>query len=302
MFHVIRVLLLSFFILIYSLNAFAKDLKIITTIKPIQSLITNIIDKNDKVDVMIDGNYSPHNFALKPSQIRKIYTSDAVILIDSDFETFMQSGFKIIPDTCKIIKLSDISDIDFLNLTSNDVHDDDNSKINIPDYHIWLSPLNAIKIVNYLTDELSKLNPDKQEIYNRNRATTIEKLLNLDAQLNHDLTSIKNHSFMVFHNAYQYFTKNYQLKYAGAITQNPNSFSSINKIKQAQKILNNNQVKCVFKEPQFSNTLIETIVQGNNVKIAILDPLGGNIPVGHAHYFELMTQIKDNLLKCLGSN
>ncbi|MFT6072072.1 MAG: zinc transport system substrate-binding protein [Alphaproteobacteria bacterium] len=296
--YMLKKFLLSLFCVLYAFNSHGKDIKIITTIKPIESLIANIIDDTDTVSAMIDGNYSHHNFALKPSQIRKIYQSDAVILINPNFETFMRSSYKIIPHNTAIITLSDTPDMSFLEIAKNNQH----TKHNVTDFHIWLSPDNAIQIVKYLTKKLSTLNPDKQAIYQENSKHMIAKLSALHKQLLVKTEPIKHKSFMAFHNAYQYFIKAYDLNYAGAITHNPMAYTSVKKIKRAQKKLADNNVHCVFKEPQFSDTMIETIIQENRTKIGILDPLGGNSPAGKAHYFQLMHAIGDNLQECLGNN
>jgi zinc transport system substrate-binding protein len=92
------------------------------------------------------------------------------------------------------------------------------------------------------------------------------------------------------------------LNYSGAITHNPNEFSSIKKIKHAQETLVKNNVKCIFKEPQFSNAMIDTIAQDKKIHIGILDPLGGTLGAGKTHYFDLMNNIKKNLIKCLENN
>lgn len=287
-----RFITILFCLLITNIS-FAKDIKIVTTIKPIHSLVKHIIDEKDTASSMIDGNYTPHNFALKPSYLRKVYHSDAIILIDRNFETFMRSSFKVIPDSCKVISLSQTTDLKLEKLKS---HNKETQQI---DYHIWLSPKNAIKIVEYLNLQLSQLNPSKSKVYQKNTISLVQKLNKLDTELMDELSPVSNVAFMVFHNAYQYFIKGYTLNYKGAITQNPNSHSSIKKIQQTQKDVQDHQIKCVFKEPQYQNKMIETVIQDANISIGELDPLGSNIKAGKSYYFKLMHNLAKNLRTCL---
>jgi zinc transport system substrate-binding protein len=293
--------MLRFFILILSLVIsqthfiYAKNIHIVTTIKPIQSLIYNIIDSDDSVVALIDNNHSPHHFALKPSHISNLRQSDSVILINPDFETFMKSSFQIIPKTSKILNLSDA---DNLTVYLTQQYGLSKNTTASTDYHIWLSPDNAIKTVSYIAKELSKINPEKKEIYEKNLKTTIQKLNLLSMDLKTHLRPLKDKPFMVFHNGYGYFIKAYSLNLVGIITDNPAAYSSIKRIKQAQKQLHDNHVACVFKEPQFSSKPIETVIGNANTKIGTLDPLGGTITAGKEHYFTMMRTMSDNLVKC----
>lgn len=278
----------------------AKDIHIVTTIKPIESLIANIIDANDSVSSIIDGNYSPHNFSLKPSHIAKIYKSDVVILINSDFETFMRSSFKIIPEKTTIITLSSAKDL--VIYPTAHYNNDDYHQYDSTDYHIWLSADNAVHIINDLADKLSALNPEKQAIYHYNAQTAITKILKLNDTLKAQLSPITDKPFMVFHNGFQYFVKNYDLNLVGTITDNPAVYSSVQQIKTAQQNLHDNAVMCVFKEPQFSDKTIETVITGTETKIGTLDPLGGDIPSGKTQYFTLMENLAKSFLTCLTPN
>ena len=107
---------------------------------------------------------------------------------------------------------------------------------------------------------------------------------------------------MVFHNGFQYFIKNYGLNLVGTITDNPTVYSSVKRIKKAQENLHDKAVICVFKEPQFSDKPIETVIANTQTKIGTLDPLGGNIASGKEQYFTVIRNLGDNLLQCLNSN
>ncbi len=298
------VTLLKFFIILWCLLpicASAKDIHIVTTIKPIESLIANIIDDTDSVVSLINGQYSEHSFSLKPSHIAKIYTSDAVILINADFETFMRSSFKIIPEKTLIITLSDTPDLTLYPTQHYDTTDTEHTHDSI-DYHIWLSPSNSIHIIDYLETQLSLINPEKRTIYQKNAARMREKLVLLDETLKTDLLPIAGKPFMVFHNGFQYFIKEYDLNLVGTITDNPAVYASVNQIKQAQQHLIDNKVICVFKEPQFSDTMIDTVIADTQTHIGTLDPLGSVNDAGKNHYFDMMNALSLSLLECLNRN
>jgi zinc transport system substrate-binding protein len=143
------------------------------------------------------------------------------------------------------------------------------------------------------------INPEKKAIYQKNSELAVQKISMLDAQLKTQLLPLQGKPFMVFHNAYQYFIKHYNLNLSGTITDNPAAYSSVKRIKKAQKQLYDNHVQCVFKEPQFSSKPIETVIAHSKTKIGMLDPLGGGLVSGKNHYFDLMKNLGRDLTKCL---
>ena len=56
-------------IFIGSLTAKA-DVKVVTTIKPLHSLISNVMDGVGEPSLIIEGSTSPHSFVLKPSHAK----------------------------------------------------------------------------------------------------------------------------------------------------------------------------------------------------------------------------------------
>ena len=68
--------ILSFLTLFTSANA---EIKVVASIKPIHSLVSNVMDGVGKPDVIVDGYNSPHGFSLKPSHAKMIENADLII-------------------------------------------------------------------------------------------------------------------------------------------------------------------------------------------------------------------------------
>ena len=69
-------LIFSVLLLISSASA---DVKVVTSIKPVHSLVSYIMDGVSKPDVIVDGYNSPHGFSLKPSHAKMLENADLVI-------------------------------------------------------------------------------------------------------------------------------------------------------------------------------------------------------------------------------
>ena len=165
---------------------------------------------------------------------------------------------------------------------------------------MWLDPENAKSIVNYVVKELTFINPKNHEIYEENGKRYIEKLNNLDAELKISLSGLQDKPFIVFHDAYQYFERAFNLNAVGSISLRDDIHSvSPNRIKEIKDKIKKTNAECVFREPQFSDRLINTIAEKADIKVGTLDPLGASLQNDKGLYFTLMRELADNFKKCL---
>ena len=73
------------------------------------------------------------------------------------------------------------------------------------DPHAWLSPDNAEVWLNTIAAALSAADPDNAGAYYANAAAAREDLTALSGEIDADLDPVRGKSFVVFHDAYQYF-------------------------------------------------------------------------------------------------
>ena len=180
-------------------------------------------------------------------------------------------------------------------------HDDDHNDAHAHahgefDAHIWLDPVNAKKMVLEIAHELSDLDPNNKVKYENNANATIKSLDEL-VDSNKKILS-KDISYVVFHDAYQYFEKRFGVIPAGALTLNPDVLPGAKQIADIQDVINDKGIKCIFSEPQYNPKIIETI--GNDMKIStgVMDPLGAYIDAGPSMYSELINGIANSIKDC----
>ena len=64
-------------------------------------------------------------------------------------------------------------------------------------------------------------------------------------------------------------------------------------------MIKTNEVFCIFSEPQYSQKLVETLIEGTSVKKGKLDPIGVDLLPGPELYFDLMRNLSISLKSCL---
>jgi zinc transport system substrate-binding protein len=122
------ILVFAVFSLISSANS---EVKVVTSIKPIHSLVSYVMDGIGKPDLIVDGYNSPHSFSLKPSHAKMLENADLVIWIGEDLEAFLEKPLDTIAKKAKNIEVMDLKGIQKLEFREKNIfenHDDHKEK------------------------------------------------------------------------------------------------------------------------------------------------------------------------------
>ena len=293
------------------------EIKVVTTIQPLHSLISNVMGNKGKLDLILEGTASPHSFTLKPSHAKMLENADVIFWIDKDLESFLEKPLKSIPKKAKVVHLMDISGLEIHKFREKNIyggHDDhdkhghkedkhdDHDKHGHAhahgefDVHIWLDPNNAKVIVQEVANQLATLDSKNSGFYKENSKKTINKLDNLINKIDKSIN--KKASFVTFHDAYQYFEKRFGVEALGALTINTDIQPGAKQIEEIQHLVEDKNIKCIFSEPQFNPKLINMIAKSSGAKTGVLDPHGSSYKPGNDLYFNLINDLYENLNKC----
>ena len=164
------------------------------------------------------------------------------------------------------------------------------------DPHIWLDPMNAKVILKEMAEHMIENDPKNASVYKSNlkKATKdIDKLIkNVKSDLNKDFKSI------VFHDAYQYFEKRFDVNILGAFTVNTDVLPGAEQLSEIREIIEHDKVSCIFSEPQFNPDIINAVAKDMNIQTGILDPLGATLSPGKDLYFDLIKNISKSFKGC----
>ena len=293
------------------------DLKVVTSIKPIHSLASYIMDGVGSPGLIVDGYNSPHSFQLKPSHAKMLEQADIIFWIGEDLENFLEKPLATIAMKAEKIELLEINGIKKLKFRERNIfdehddhghdakkeeHDDDDDhghdakKEEHDDHeghghgeydpHIWLDPINAKVILNEITEHLIEDDSKNTTTYKSNLAKALAKIdkliIDVITETNTDL------SYVVFHDAYQYYENRFNVNILGAMTVNPDVMPGAEQIHEIHEVIEHDNVNCILSEPQFNPDIIKSIAKDTSVKTGVLDPLGANLKPGKDLYFDLI--------------
>ena len=143
------------------------------------------------------------------------------------------------------------------------------------------------------------MDPLNAQSYQRNGDKYGQRLDLLDQRLKAEMKEISSIPYIVFHDAYQYFERRYQLNSIGFVASHTGYGTSVRKLIEVRKAIKKKKIRCIFSEPQFSPKLVQTVIEGTSVKKGMLDPLGTGLKPGKELYFTLLINLSRSLRKCL---
>ena len=299
------------------------DIKVVTTIKPLHSLISSVMEGVGEPSLIIEGTSNPHTFVFKPSHAQMLEEADIVFWIGEDLEAFMEKPLDSLAGNATKISFMELSSIEKLKFREENIFDDhddhghddhghddhdghedeheghddhDGHHHGEFDAHIWLDPSNAIEMVLEISHELSEIDPDNAAKYEQNANKAIASLNNLINEINSSIP--KDASYVVFHDAYQYFENRFGISSAGALTLNPDVLPGAKQIDAIQDLIQDENIKCIFSEPQYNPKIIETLAADMKISTGIMDPLGAFIDQGPEMYQKLILDIANSLKDC----
>ena len=345
--------ILSFLTFFTSANA---EIKVVTSIKPIHSLASYLMEGVGSPDLIVDGYASPHGFALKPSHAKMLQEADLIFWVGEGLENFLEKPLKSIAKKAEKIELLEIKGLKKLKFREKNIfdehhdhgheeeghdedghddhghdedgHDDHGQEEGHDDHghdedghddhgheedghddhgheghahgeydpHIWLDPANAKTILNEMVEHLIENDEKNASIYKSNLDKALKDIDKLISDVNSELN--QNISFIVFHDAYQYFENRFNVKVLGAFTVNTDVMPGAEQLSEIREIIEHDKVGCIFSEPQFNPDIINAVAKDMDIKTGVLDPLGATLDPGKGLYFKLIKNMSNSFKGC----
>jgi len=316
--------ILSMLTLFISANA---EIKVVTSIKPIHSLASYLMDGIGKPGLIVDGYASPHSFSMKPSHAKMLQNADIVFWVGEGMENFLKKPLSSIAKKAEKIELMEVKGLNILKFRernifeehNHDDHDDHAKKEDAHDdhdhddhakkeddheghahgeydSHIWLDPMNAKVILNEMAEHLIENDAENASKYKNNLKKALKEIDTLTIQVMTELN--KSVSSIVFHDAYQYFEQRFNVNILGAFTVNPDVMPGAEQLAEIREIIEHDKVACVFSEPQFNPNIINAVAKDMKIKTGVLDPLGATLDPGKNLYFNLIKNMSLSFKDC----
>jgi zinc transport system substrate-binding protein len=311
-----------------SINAHASPPAVAVDIAPLHSLVSQVMEGVGQPSLLIPAEASPHHHTLRPSQAKALADAEVVFWVGEGLTPWLEKALDNLAESAqkvKVLELEGTTTYAFREGATFESHDhgedehhdkekdephkkgehsdkekdEHHDEHEGSDPHAWLDPENAKLWVNYINDILSKQDPENASTYSRNAAKATASLDTLILSTRTKIDALSKPQFIVFHDAYQYFEKRFEISAAGSIALGDAEDPSPARIKEIRDTVKKLGVTCVFTEPQYNPGLVKNVFQSTTVSvIGVMDPLGASLSTGSGHYQELIQGMVKSLSQC----
>jgi zinc transport system substrate-binding protein len=307
-----RIAVLALFCMGGAAHADVPD--VVASIAPIHSLVASVMEGVGEPELLIPAEVSEHDYALKPSDVRKIAGADLVVWVGESLESYL----------VKPLETEGVPDLELLEAPGVDPHpygkaeergeetealveeghggedEEEHEHLGL-DPHIWLDPVRAQAIVNAVAEKLAEIDPENADRYRANAAETAADLAALDAEIRQRLLPLAGKPFITFHDGYSYFVARYGLNQVGELAVHPESRPGAATVRALRDTIASEGVACAFAEPQFDPGALQALAGDARMTIGALDALGAGIEPGSTLYPALLRKNAEAAEQCLSS-
>ncbi|MDA3844298.1 MAG: metal ABC transporter substrate-binding protein [Candidatus Kapabacteria bacterium] len=280
--NVIILLTAVLFLTVIPQNSCAKKMFVASN-NPTYMILTEIIGTRATLYRLVPPGASPHTYEPTASDMLKLNTADGVFYISDHLDAWVakRGNSKIIALTTLLPKANRIY---FGEKHSHEGHKQDhkghkhdNEKDHrVVDPHFWTDPQAVKALLPGLLKTLTKLDPGNAAVYSANAKAFSKRLDLLHVKCEKILKPFRGESIFLFHPSFRYFLKRYNMVYAGAIETSPGKEPTMKTTARIIKKIKASGTKALFTEPQLPKGPAKVIAEAANLKIFVLDPVGGD--------------------------
>jgi len=278
--------LLILLLAIFSTAAHTGDApRVLVTIKPVHSLVSQLLQGIGKPELLLDGYQSPHTFQLRPSDARKLTRADVIIWVGPTLETNLQKTLR--QANGKVV----------IQLTHTEQRDHGTDHLHI-DPHRWLDPVLAQADVTRIAESLHKLYPAHADRIRANSRQLVKKLQALDDEIRQHFSGQTAISAVLYHDAWHYFQRHYGITTHGIINPDAHKQPGARHLYNISQTIEDRHTQCLLVEPQFKPKYLGALQSKHKLRIVTLDPLAAELPAGPGSYFQMMRDITKAFSQC----
>jgi zinc transport system substrate-binding protein len=244
-------------------------LTVATSVPPMGWLAERIGGESVDVIVMTKPGEDPHTYEPSPADMRAMGDADAYVTVDLEFEDVWVPRFtEASPDMVVVDAAADVAK---LADSGEDEHSEGTDDHSEEDPHVWTS-LKAMAVMGHtLAAELAVLDPDNADAYTANARTLEADITKLDVDISAALASSESMTFMVFHPAWGYFARDYDLEQMAVESggQEPSAAELATLIDSARE----EGISVIFVQPSSSTRTADLIAEEIGAEVVVVNPL-----------------------------
>lgn len=256
--------------------ALAEDVQLVASFYPVYIFAQNLLV--DIPGVSLSCMTAPstgclHDYQLLAGDMLKLSKADALLINGAGMEIFLHDVVQQLPG------LSVVDASTGIDLLCSDIHHDHDHdyhhdhEAEETNAHIWLSPENALTMVENMAEQLAALFPQHASQIHKNAQNYFIRLQTAHAQAVEMLQPFAGRKIVTFHDSFAYFAHAYGLEIAAVVSMEPNDPLSPRMLMDVIEAVENAGNPPLFAEPQYRNAALSVISSETGAPVYTMDPM-----------------------------
>lgn len=280
--------LLAFAFLFYNTQLAAADISVAATIRPLQAIAQAIMQDHGTVSALISLQDSPHDYALTPGDRLAIEKADLLFWAGPEFEIRLSDVFQANIGRKRVLAATEVPGLT--------IHQGNDGR---GDPHFWLNTHNALLIAHELVGYLSEIEPNHGRSFQSGYRDFERQISKLEKTIDESLSPFADVPFLVFHDAFQYFEKQFNLTAGEVLLRDPEILPSMRELLTIRHRVQRLPANCVLMDRRANKELVSTIFANDAPSLEIVDLFGFQVKDSAKAYLDIASGVADSFHACL---
>ena len=217
-----------------------------------------------------------HDYSLQVSQVRAVEQARLIVISGAGLEDFMHDllqGRQVIDASQGISLLESCNDHAHEHEGHHHEHDP----------HIWLSPVNAMAMVENIFTGLCAQFPENKEVFEENRNTLLLQLQDLQNYAETQLLDLSSRELITFHDGFSYLAQAFDLQILAAVEEESGAETSAKELIRLIELVQQHDLGAIFTEQNGSTASAAIISRETGARTFTLD-----MAISGSDYFAAM--------------
>ncbi|MVF14314.1 hypothetical protein FT643_19430 [Ketobacter sp. MCCC 1A13808] len=253
------------------------ELQLLASVRPIALMVQELTQNTPvRVTTLLPEGATPHDYALKPSDLKAIQQADLLVWLGPQGEPYLD---KVAQRAQISLNWESVPGLKTLSLRDA-MHDEDHQPDqqerfghnSAYDLHFWFNTENALLLAQAIREKIVAIRPELAPSIAQN----LEKLnqsLQQQNQQTRSILSAQGQPFLLAHDAYQYLEAELGIHSVGAVVLNPDVKPGAKHLMELKQAIGMQKVGCVITGPEVSPALLDKIDSNPPMIRVGIDPL-----------------------------
>lgn len=273
---------------------------VMTSFYPLYYFADQIGGEHVHVINLVPTGVDPHDWAPKPQELANIMNADLFIYNGLGLEGWADSfvdSLKKDHSLVTVIASGGVKAITSGSSHNHDNHDDNHTHDEAHDHdhdahdhdghehgahdhggmdpHVWLSPLQAMKVADNIKNGFMQADPEHTHLYEANYEVLIDELEKLHDQYAQMTSEARTRDLVVSHEAFGYLARDYGLNQVGVMGLSSYAEPSVQTMKRITDFIQEHDIKYILFEELASPKIAETLANDNDIDVLMINTLEG---------------------------